>query len=193
MSLENAEILAIQFVPAFAKRCIFSMGIDLRSTTKRSNHYSPLLGGSFRVRVSNFELGKLMRLHVVAIAKSGHVIDFIHSGKQSKCGSLLRSQCEWIPASSRHVPSQQSSAAGPGPVPSNRSTWRHLFAARILQSRVNMSLQSLASSPEIGPIFPGPLPCCSPHNRMHDRRQILSRVRAQCCAVLFLLDGRRCR
>src|SRR6266704_3240618 len=80
---ENAEILAIQFVPAFAKRCIFSMGIDLRSTTKRSNHYSPLLGGSFRVRVSNFELGKLMRLHVVAIAKSGHVIDFIHSGKQS--------------------------------------------------------------------------------------------------------------
>src|SRR6266550_1964740 len=83
MSLENAEILAIQFVPAFAKRCIFSMGIDLRSTTKRSNHYCPLLGGSFRVRVSNFELGKLMRLHVVAIAKSGHVIDFIHSGKQS--------------------------------------------------------------------------------------------------------------
>src|SRR5438132_12462460 len=83
MSLENAEILAIQYVPAFAKRCIFSMGIDLRSTTKRSNHYSPLLGGSFRVRVSNFELGKLMRLHVVAISKSGYLIDFIHSGKQS--------------------------------------------------------------------------------------------------------------
>src|SRR5437660_10520462 len=83
MSLEDAEILAIEFVPAFAKRCIFSMGIGLRSTTKRSNHYSPLLGGSFRVRVSNFEIGRLMRLHVVAIAKSGHVIDFIHSGKQS--------------------------------------------------------------------------------------------------------------
>src|SRR5881398_3979040 len=95
MSLENAEILAIQFVPAFAKRCIFSMGIDLRSTTKRSNHYSPLLGGSFRVRVSNFELGKLMRLHVVAIAKSGHVIDFIHSGKQSSvevCSACRRSE-----------------------------------------------------------------------------------------------------
>src|SRR5438105_15958939 len=82
MSLENAEIPAIQFVPAFAKRCIFSMGIDLRSTTKRSNHYSPLLRGSFRVRVSNFQLGKLMPLHVLAIAKSGHVLDFIHSAKQ---------------------------------------------------------------------------------------------------------------
>src|SRR5207302_10305163 len=83
MSLQNTEILALQLVPAFAQRCIFSMRLDLRSTTKRSNHYSPLLGGSFRVRVSNFELEKLMRLHVVAIAKSGHVIDFIHSGKQS--------------------------------------------------------------------------------------------------------------
>src|SRR6266516_533952 len=108
MSLENAEILAIQFVPAFAKRCIFSMGIDLRSTTKRSNHYSPLLGGSFRVRVSNFELGKLMRLHVVAIAKSGHVIDFIHSGKQSSvevCCALnvsgypqVRGMCDLLPS-----------------------------------------------------------------------------------------------
>src|SRR5207244_10785807 len=115
--------------------------------------------------------------------------DCFHPLRQAEqCGSLLRSQCEWIPASSRHVPSQQSSAAGPGPVPSNRSTWGHLFAARILQSRVNMSLQSLASSPEIGPIFHGPLHCSSPHNRMHHRRQILSSFRTQCCAVLFLLD-----
>src|SRR6266571_697569 len=176
MSLENAEILAIQFVPAFAKRCIFSMGIDLRSTTKRSNHYSPLLGGSFRVRVSNFELGKLMRLHVVAIAKSGHVIDFIHSGKQSSvevCCALnvsgypqLRGMC----LHNNHL--QQVRAQSPP----TEVLGGHLFAARILQSRVNMSLQSLASSPEIGPISPGPLPCCSPHNRMHHRRQILSRV-----------------
>src|SRR5437868_9891334 len=111
MSLENAEILAIQFVPAFAKRCIFSMGIDLRSTTKRSNHYSPLLGGSFRVRVSNFELGKLMRLHVVAIAKSGHVIDFIHSGKQSSvevCCALNVSGYPQVRRSEEHTSELQS-------------------------------------------------------------------------------------
>src|SRR5207245_9168257 len=82
-TLYNANIVELHYLPFYVMHCIFFMVIYLRSTTKLSNNYSPLLGGSFRVRVSNFELGKLMRLHVVAIAKSGHVIDFIHSGKQS--------------------------------------------------------------------------------------------------------------